>query len=667
VALKFSRAPFDQSGVDLATWTAIVLLVVSASIAARYALLARSLRRRVDKATRESATFRNMVEKLPLATYVDALDEASSALYMSPHIEDLLGYTVDEWLDDPELFPKLLHPDDRERVLAGVARSNATGERFCAEYRMITKDGRSVWFRDECLTVCDPDGSPIHSLGYLLDITERKDAEQKAERMATFPRSSPNPIIELRQDGAIAFVNAATTRMLEQLELGQAEEILPADVGDIIGRLLASDRNDLRVETQIRGRILSWLFFAIPEQGSIHCYIDDVSEARRAEDAVADREERFRTLVSNVPGIVYRCSADAGWTMEFISDDVEEVTGYPPSDYLRSSARSWESIMHPDDREWVREEVEASIADGRPYILEFRIVHASGEVRWVWEQGRGVRGPDGEVLWLDGAIFDITARKRAEQELAQQNERLRALDTMKDEFLALVSHELRTPLTSILGYLELILDDDEGPLTEEQRRYLGIVDRASQRLLRLVGDLLLVAQIEAGELALEPSDADLATLASECVETQLPRAEIAGVKLMLEIEPVPVIQADTARIGQLIDNLVSNAIKFTPAGGSARVGISAEYGRVVIEVADSGIGIPEEEKDKLFQRFFRSSSATSLAIPGTGLGLTITRAIVESHGGTISYESEEGVGTTFRVELPLLATRALDRASEFAA
>jgi PAS domain S-box-containing protein len=649
------------------SWTFVVLLVPCAFLATRYALSARSLRARVSELTRESATFRSMVEELPLATYVDALDDVSSALYMSPHIEELLGYTVQEWLGDPALFPKLLHPDDRERVLAAVARSNATGERFCSEYRMITRDGRTVWFRDECLTVRDPAGSPLYSLGYLLDITERKHAEEKAERMATFPRSNPNPVIELTQNGSIAFVNAAATRMLELLELERVEEILPSDVAGVIQRLLASDRNELRFETQVRGRTLSWLFFAIPKQDSIHCYVNDITQARQAEDAVADREERFRTLVSNVPGIVYRCSADTGWTMEFISDDVEDVTGYPPSDYLLSSVRSWEDIMHPDDRDWVRAEVEASTAEGRPYILEFRIIHASGEERWVWEQGRGIKGPGGEVLWLDGAIFDITARKRAEQEVAEQNEQLRALDTMKDEFLALVSHELRTPLTSILGYLELILDADEEPLTDEQRRYLGIVDRASQRLLRLVGDLLLVAQIEAGELALEPSDADLAIIASECVETQRPRAETVGVKLTLDVEPVPVLQADTARLGQLIDNLVSNAIKFTPAGGSARVAITAEFGKVVLEVSDSGIGIPEDEKEKLFQRFFRASSATSLAIPGTGLGLTITRAIVESHGGTITFESEEGVGTTFRVELPLAASGSFDPAQEFAA
>jgi signal transduction histidine kinase len=240
--------------------------------------------------------------------------------------------------------------------------------------------------------------------------------------------------------------------------------------------------------------------------------------------------------------------------------------------------------------------------------------------------------------------------------LAEQNERLRELDRLKDEFVSLVSHELRTPLTSIRGYLELMLAD--GGLNDDQQRYLGIVDRNSERLLDLVSDLLFLAQIEAGKLAIESGTVDLKKVVDECIETSAPVADARGIQLESRTVRLPKIKGDHARLHQVLDNLLSNALKFTPTGGSVEVRLSPGEGVAVLEVQDTGCGIPQEEQDQLFERFFRSSIAAENAIPGTGLGLTITKAIVERHGGRISIESADGSGTTVRIELPLASRRA---------
>jgi signal transduction histidine kinase len=250
-------------------------------------------------------------------------------------------------------------------------------------------------------------------------------------------------------------------------------------------------------------------------------------------------------------------------------------------------------------------------------------------------------------------IEERAARSEAETTqrlLAEQNERLREADRLKDEFVALISHDLRTPLTSIIGYVELTLDQDG--LNDEQRTYLEIVARNSERLLHLVNDLLFVARLEAGELELKPNELDLAAIARQSVDEAQPRAEAKGIDLSCEIEPVGVIRADRGRMFQLLDNLLSNAIKFTPEGGRVAVQVTEREPGVRLTVSDSGIGIPEGDRKRLFDRFFRAASAVDRQIPGTGLGLYIARAIVEAHGGTISLDGTPASGSTFMVELP---------------
>jgi signal transduction histidine kinase/CHASE3 domain sensor protein len=229
----------------------------------------------------------------------------------------------------------------------------------------------------------------------------------------------------------------------------------------------------------------------------------------------------------------------------------------------------------------------------------------------------------------------------------------RELDRLKDDFVATVSHELRTPLTSMMGFLEMIREGEAGELNDEQQRFLAIVYRSSERLQRLVGDLLFVARLDANGLQLQFGEAQLDAIVLDAVESSGALARSRGVSLVAEVEPVPPVSGDKERLSQLVGNLISNALKFTPAGGSVVARAFVDGGRAVVEIADTGIGIPPAEQGRLFQRFFRSSTATEQAIPGTGLGLVISRAIAEAHGGTIDVTSVPGEGTTFRVEIPL--------------
>ena len=224
---------------------------------------------------------------------------------------------------------------------------------------------------------------------------------------------------------------------------------------------------------------------------------------------------------------------------------------------------------------------------------------------------------------------------------------------IRDEFVAVVSHELRTPLTSIIGYVELLTDDEAGALTDEQRAYLEIVQRSTARLVELVGDLLLVAEAERGPLALDLGHIDFAEIVAYAVEAARPAADARRIALVFDAGEVGAVAGDATRLAQMVDNLIANAIKFTPEGGRVTVHAGRRGGDALFEVKDTGTGISEADRERLFDPFFRSRDANARAVPGTGLGLTITKAIVDAHGGTIDVETTPGGGATFRVCLPI--------------
>jgi signal transduction histidine kinase len=225
----------------------------------------------------------------------------------------------------------------------------------------------------------------------------------------------------------------------------------------------------------------------------------------------------------------------------------------------------------------------------------------------------------------------------------------------RDEFFALVSHELRTPLTSIIGYVDLVLEDEA--LGPDAQRFLEIVQRNGRRLLRLVGDMLFVAQMEAGRLSLHSEPVALRAVVVDSVDGARPAAESSSIGLELTlgaIDATDTVLGDHDRLAQALDNLISNALKFSARGAVVTVRAQRDAGHAVIEVIDTGDGIPAIEQEHLFDRFHRSSRAIEEGVPGAGLGLAVVKTIVEAHGGSVALRSAPGEGTTVRVELPIL-------------
>lgn len=277
---------------------------------------------------------------------------------------------------------------------------------------------------------------------------------------------------------------------------------------------------------------------------------------------------------------------------------------------------------------------------------------------WVSTTKVPLRDSGGRIIGTFGISRDVTAQITAERALARQADQLRVrgdrlaeLDQLKDEFIGLVSHELRTPLTSIIGYVELLREENRAGT--DIGHFIEVIKRNAERLQRLVADLLFVSGIEAGRVAMEFRGADLAQIAAGTVADLRPAARRKHIDLSLSAEVIPRFPVDAARIAQVLGNVISNAVKFTPDGGKVEVSVTADDHQAVITVADTGSGISAEDQKWVFDRFFRTTIAIQQAIPGTGLGLTIAKAIVEAHGGTITVHGNAAGGATFRIRLPV--------------
>jgi len=274
---------------------------------------------------------------------------------------------------------------------------------------------------------------------------------------------------------------------------------------------------------------------------------------------------------------------------------------------------------------------------GDPFTPSFDEFELAADGRDLQGFTAPVIGDDNEYLGRVWTLRDVTEERQ--------------LDRMRDALIATVSHELRTPLTSIIGYLELL---GTGPdrLSPEDAGYIEVVGRNAIRLQHMVEDLLFLAQLDAGGFSLDLNDADLVELAREAIEAARPAAEAKNLTLVLDHHQPAIVSADANRIGQALDNLISNAIKFTPEEGKVELLIENGETSHTLLVTDNGYGIPISEQHRLFERFFRSTIANAKNVPGSGLGLTIAKTIIDCHGGTIGFDSTVGKGTTFAISLP---------------
>lgn len=436
-----------------------------------------------------------------------------------------------------------------------------------------------------------------------------------------------------------------------------------------------------------------WLIPILKEgkYNGIICSIQDITEKKEAEKALIEHELKLQEIVDNLNGIVYRCKNDNDWTMIYISPGVHVLTGYTPEEILENKTISYNEIIHPDDREMVSHIVLDSVNRNQKYKLEYRIISKTGNEKWVYEQGIGIRNEEGILTHLEGYIFDISERKGMEleiieknKEIAAQNEEYQSIneelqstvdqiqnfnnelnaakekaeesDRLKSAFLANMSHEIRTPMNSIIGFSTLMTEKHVHWTKRE--RYSNLVLSAGEYLLRVIDDIVDIAKIESNQLRIEISEQNLFSLLGETYSFHLQShllKQKSNIKLVLNKEILPenlVFDTDPVRLKQVLNNLISNAIKNTHEG-FVEFGVSLidfENHQIVFFVKDTGIGIPEESRSVIFERFMQLRGMELSS--GTGLGLSITKGIINLLHGDIWLESEVGKGSAFFVSLP---------------
>ena len=386
-----------------------------------------------------------------------------------------------------------------------------------------------------------------------------------------------------------------------------------------------------------------------------HC---DITEQKKARAQIREEERRATFALDNANQAIWDLDFQQGKT--FYSPTWKAMLGYDEEE-ISSDTEAWKNLIHPDDREAVLQADRAHKEGRTPaFEAEFRMRHKDGKWIWVLDRGKVVsRDEDGNPLRMIGTHSDITPRKQAEAELKEARDAAEAASRAKTEFLANMSHELRTPLTSILGVTDLILSELGDRLSERHLSALKIQKAAGDALMAQVDDILDFSKLESSRLKVEAVPLFLAELADACLAIVANAADAGKLSLIRKLDPdLPQsIAGDARRIRQILINSLSNAIKFTPEGGKVVLEISkAPNGRIRFAVADTGIGIPEDQVAAIFDRFTQADTSATRSHEGSGLGLAISKSLVELMGGTIGVSTAPDAGSTFFFTLPLHGT-----------
>ncbi len=378
------------------------------------------------------------------------------------------------------------------------------------------------------------------------------------------------------------------------------------------------------------------------------------TQAHLLQVALREREHLYSSLLSNMPGAAYRCTPDDDWSVLFISDAMERLSGWPAESYYASPTLLRE-FVHEDDQPAVRAQIQLAIEANQPFTVEYRAVHRSGRTFWVWEQGTAIRDDAGHVVSLDGVIIDISERKATELALQRAKTEAEVAAAAKTTFLANMGHEVRTPLNAILGFSGIVMGR---PLDETQREHMKKVQEAAKALLQLVNEILDLAKLERGTLTLHPEVFSVTALARAALMAQQGAARRKGLALQLEADPAlpDMVRGDPRRLRQVLDRLLDNAVKFTEKG-SVCLQIAQDGGQLLLAVHDTGIGIAPESQKQIFEAFTQADASMSRRYGGTGLGVTMARQLVEHMGGTVRLQSKLGQGSSFTIRLPLAAAR----------
>ncbi len=471
--------------------------------------------------------------------------------------------------------------------------------------------------------------------------------ESEIKFATAFDRSPLALVITSLDDGRMVEVNAGFTTLTGYTR----DEVIgrsPDDVGlwiepqrrvERFSKLRAGEHvPDIEARFRIRNghEVIGLIGSAVVDINGRACVLSsvaDITERKRAEEALRESEAQFREFADTAPAMLFITDADG--SSSFLSRGWYEFTGQTDGEALDLG---WMNAIHPEDRDTVRETFLDANARREPFELDYRIRRANGEYAWAIDSGRPRFGSGGTFLGYVGSIIDITERKHAEQ--------------AKDEFLATLSHELRTPLTSGFGWVKLLGKARDPDILDTG---LHAIEESFVNQMKLIDDLLDVSRIAAGKLHLEMHPLDLGSVVDAAVEMIRPAAEAKGIDVRVHAQEVLSVRGDADRLKQVFGNLLSNAMKFTQAGGSVDVELRARDTHAEIVVRDTGQGIDPKFLPHVFARFRQADASTTRKHGGLGIGLAIVASLVEAHEGKVRGESDgPGKGATFTVTLPLI-------------
>ncbi|WP_413173070.1 CheR family methyltransferase [Anabaena azotica] len=422
--------------------------------------------------------------------------------------------------------------------------------------------------------------------------------------------------------------------------------------------------------------------------------VRDIGSRKQIELALKESEERY--------ALATKASGEGLWewnlqtNQAYVSARYEEILGYKNQE-VTWTYEFWQSLLHPEDREWVLNAMSTHLTQKLPHDIEFRIRKKTGEYLWVHSAGQAVWNEADEPIRMVGSLQDITERKNAQTELQKLTQELQRLNLeletrvetrtaqlqaandkltlanaelarstrLKDEFLANMSHELRTPLNAILGRTEILQEGIHGNLNEAQLSALTTIENSGYHLLSLINDILDLAKIEAGKIELTILPTNIKLLCESSLAFVKEQALKKGIQLNFSIpENLVRINLDELRMRQVLINLLSNAVKFTPAGGNVSLEVEIDNSLwLMILVKDTGIGIASENLESLFQAFVQIDSGLSRNYEGTGLGLALVKKLVTLHCGTVTVTSKLGQGSCFTIRLPYAANESVENQS----
>jgi PAS domain S-box-containing protein len=372
--------------------------------------------------------------------------------------------------------------------------------------------------------------------------------------------------------------------------------------------------------------------------------IMDITERKKAEAELHEKEIQYRNLANSGLSLIWTSGTDK--LCNYFNEPWLNFTG---RSLEQEMGNGWAEGVHPDDFDQCLNTYVTAFDKREAFEMEYRLRHVSGEYRWILDLGTPNYNSKGEFLGYIGNCFDITERKQSEQELLAAKQNAEESDHLKTSFLANMSHEIRTPMNSIMGFASLLPEEESKELIAN---YANIIVQNSEQLVHIIDDIVLYSRLQTGLLTCKPNSFDAQKLLSDVKQSfNLPEFRKA-VDLKIETEEAFIINSDYDKLRQIFTNLVSNAFKYT-CKDVITIGFSKKAGEIVFYVKDTGIGIPHNELEKVFGRFYRGSNVNKGAIGGTGLGLSIVQELIQLLDGKIWVESEEGKGSIFNFTIPL--------------